>query len=132
MRHRPIMSAPAQAVILGAIVLVGLLLLFEAWRRAHRPEALTARQFARRVAGGLILEVDLLLWLLADLVTRRWSAAAQLLYLFGALLLAFVPIYLAIREAGFVAREYARSRSDLARNLGRQSSGYGNGRNGPA
>ena len=53
-----------------------LLLLFEGWRRARRSEALTRAQFARRMAGGLILEVDLVLWLLADLVTRHWRPAA--------------------------------------------------------
>jgi len=132
MPHRAIMSAPAQAVILAAIVGVGLLLLFEGWRRARQPESLTAGQFRRRLAGGLILEGDLLLWLLVDVVTRGWRPAAQLLYLFAALLLAFAPMYLAIREAGFVARQYARSRADLARRLGQRSQPYEDGRNGPA
>ena len=133
MPHRAILTGSAQTAILVAMVLLGLLLLFEGWRRARRPDSLTPAQFRRRVAGGLILELDLLLWLLADLVTRGWKPAAQLLYMFGALLLAFLPIYLAIREAGFVVRQYARSRSDLVRTLGRRNGGAcGNGRDGPA
>jgi hypothetical protein len=133
MPHRRIMSESAQAAILSAMVLVGLLLLYEGWRRARRADSVTPGQFRRRMAGGLLLELDLLLWLVADLVTRGWKPAAQLLYMFGALLLVFVPIYLAIREAGFVVRQYARSRSDLVRNLGRRTGGAGgNGRDGPA
>ena len=133
MPRRQIMSPAVQAVILVAMVVVALLLLYERWRRARRPEALTREQSARRLAGGLILEADLALWFLADLVTHRWSPATQLLYLFCALLLVFVPMYLAIRETGFVVRQYARHRSDLVRNLGRRSGGpSGNGRDRPA
>jgi hypothetical protein len=119
MRYGPILPGAAQAVLLAAMVGIGPVIFYEVWRRRARPGSVTPEQYRRRLLGGLLLELDLLLWLVADLVIRRWPPAWQLLYLLGATLLVFVPIYLAIREAGYIVRQYARSRSDLVRSLGR-------------
>ena len=51
-----------------------------------------------------LLAVLAVLWLLGDLIMRGWSPAAKLLYLGFTTLLVFAPMYLAIREAGFIVR----------------------------
>ena len=113
----PVFTPFARGVLLAAMVLVGTLLFYECWRRAQRPGSLAPGQFRRRVLGAVLLEFDLLLWLLADLILPRLSTAGQLLYLGGSLLVVFAPIYLAIREVGFIARDYARSRRELVRGM---------------
>jgi hypothetical protein len=119
MRHGPILPGTAQGILLAALIGVGLVIGYELWRRRARPGQVTPEQFRRRLIGGVLLEIDLLLWLGADLLIHRWPPAWQLLYLLGATLLVFVPVYLALRETGYIVRQYARSRADLVRSLGR-------------
>jgi hypothetical protein len=126
----PMLPAGARAVVLAAIVLVGIVIYFEIWRRYRRPGSITAAQFRRRLVGGVVLEIDLILWFIADVVTRGWRPAWQLLYLGGASLLIVVPMYLAVREWGFILRQYARSRSELVRSLGGRAQSNRNGDDG--
>jgi hypothetical protein len=101
------------------LVLFGLYLGYEVWRWLRGNEAgLTRGQFVRRLAGGLLLEGALLMWFLSIPLMRDRRPAEQLLYLLTATLLALVALMLAVREAAFVARQYARWRADLARKMG--------------
>jgi hypothetical protein len=111
----------AQPVLFALILLFGAYLLFEAWRwYAGNSAQLTPGQFRRRMVGGFLLEADLLLWLLANPLMAGRPARERLLYLLVATLLVFIPMLLAVREAAFIMRQYARWRGELARNLGRR------------
>jgi hypothetical protein len=78
---------------------------------------LTPGQFRRRLVGGFLLEADLLLWFLANPLMAGRRASEKLLYLLMACLLVVVPMLLAVREAAFVARQYAHWRGELIRNM---------------
>lgn len=102
------------------LVLFGLYLVYEVWGwYAGNRAQLTPGQFRRRLAGGLLLEIALLLWVLADPLLHGRRPAEKLLYLLFAMLLPVVAMILAIREATFVARQYSRWRSDLSRKMSR-------------
>lgn len=106
----------AQPVLVGLIVVFGSYMTYEVfrWVTGNRAQ-LTRGQLRRRVTGGLLLELDLLLWLFADALMRGRPPAERLLYLLVSMLLVVVPLLLAIREAGFVARQYAVWRRELLR-----------------
>lgn len=116
----PFLPPSARVIVLVAMVVVGLILFYEVARRGSPGRALAAEQFRRRILGGALLEIDLLLWLLADVVARHLSAAGQILYLLFATLFVLAPMVVAIRETGFILREYARRRSELVGSLGRR------------
>ena len=110
----------AQPIILGLMVFFGLYMGYEVWRwLAGNPSMLTPGQFRRRLWGGILLEADLALWLLAVPLMRDRPARERLIYLLVAMLFVLIPMLLAVREAAFVARQYARWRGDLVRSLGK-------------
>jgi hypothetical protein len=103
----------------GALVLFSLYMCWEVWRWLSGNTAmLTPGQFRRRVVGGVILELDLVMWVVANPVMHGHGPAEQLLYLLAAMLFLVIPMLLAVREAAFVVRQYARWRGELVRNLG--------------
>lgn len=111
-----------QPILLAAIVLFGLYMVVEIWRWfAGNRAMLTRGQLARRLTGAVILEIDLLLWFFADLMNLR-PARERLLYLLVATLLVLIPMLLAVREAVFILRQYARWRRELVRSLGQTKS----------
>ena len=110
----------AQPVILGMMVLFGLYMGYEVWRWfSGNPSMLTRGQFRRRIWGGILLELDLALWLLANPLMNGRPVRERLLYLLFATLFVVIPMLLAVREAAFVARQYARWRGELVRGLGK-------------
>lgn len=119
MPRDPFLSLSAQYAIFVLMVLFGLVVLYDVWRWYRRPGSLAREQFRRRMLGGALMEVDLGLWLVADMVLARLTPAWMLAYLGIATLLVFVPVLLAIRESAFIARQYVRSRADLVRGLAR-------------
>ena len=115
------MGLPAESgpVTLVAMVLFGAYMGWEVWRWVTGNRAmLTPGQFRRRMAGGLMLELSLLMWFLANPLMQGRPAREKLLYLLVALLLAVLPMLLAVREAAFIMRQYARWRGELIQNLG--------------
>jgi hypothetical protein len=109
-----------QPLILTAIIAFGLYMAHEVWRWGSGNRAmLTPGQFRRRLAGGIILEADLLLWFLANPLMSGRPPEYRLLYLLTACLLVMVPMILAVREVAFIIRQYVRWRGELARNLGK-------------
>jgi hypothetical protein len=90
------------------------------WLRGNRA-MLTPGQFRRRLAGAVLLETSLLMLFLANPVMHGRRAAEKLLYLLLASLFLILPMLLAVREAAFVARQYARWRGDLVQDLGRET-----------
>jgi hypothetical protein len=107
------------AVLIAALVVFAVYMVYEVlrWFAGNRAQ-LTGGQFRRRIGTGFLLEADLMLWLLADVLLAGRTAAEKLLYLLFALLFLILPMILAVREAAFIARQYARWRSDVVRNLG--------------
>ena len=113
------LPAATQPVTLALMILFGLYMGYEVWRwLAGNRAQLTPGQFRRRVAGGILLEADLLLWFLANPLMQGRPPAERLLYLLTATLLIVIVVLLAVREAAFVVRQYVRWRGDLVRNLG--------------
>lgn len=113
-----------QPLLLVTIVLFGLYTGYELWRwLAGNRASLTPGQVRRRLTGALILEIDLVLWFLADLLMAGRPARERLLYLLAATLLTLVPMILAVREASFVLRQYAQWRKELIRGIARPSTG---------
>ena len=115
-----LVPAAAYPILIGLLAAFTLYLVWEAsrWYGGNKAQ-LTPGQFRRRLVTGILLEVDLVMWLLANTLTRGRSKAEQLLYLLVATLFVFVPMILAVREAAFVMRQYARWRGELARNIGK-------------
>lgn len=112
-----------QPILLAAIVFFGLYMGVEIWRWfAGNRSMLTPGQFARRLTGAVILEIDLLLWFFADLMNPR-PPRERLLYLLVATLLVIIPMILAVRETAFILRQYARWRGELVRSLGQGKTG---------
>ena len=110
-----------------AMLLFGAYMAYEVWRWvAGNRAALTPGQFRRRLAGGILIEIDLAMWLLAKPAFEWMRAtfprpvAPAALYLLTVVLLAAIAMLLAVREAGFVARQYAQWRSELFREMGRR------------
>jgi len=121
------MGLPAytQPFVLGMLLLFCAYLAYEVvrWRGGNRAE-LTVGQFRRRMLGGLLLGLDLLMWYLANplfggLPHTPKMAAWRLLYLLFATLFVLVPMILAVREAAFVMRQYARWKGELIRGVGK-------------
>ncbi|MBI3911803.1 MAG: hypothetical protein HY320_12845 [Armatimonadetes bacterium] len=113
----------AKVAILCGMTAFAAAMLWEVWRWTRRRRSLAVEQFWRRMAVGVVLEIDLLMWLFLDAVVRpggrvhyTWFTLA---YLSTACLLVFVPPFLAIQEMKFVARQYARWRKEIVRNLAR-------------
>jgi hypothetical protein len=110
-----------QPLMLALMILFGLYMAYEVWRWAAGNRAqLTRGQFRRRLVGGILLELDLLLWFLANPLMHGRPASERLLYLLVATLLVLIVMMLAVREAAFVVRQYARWRGDLVRTLGKR------------
>lgn len=119
---KPAAANPAAVAVIGALMVAfGLYMVYEIWRWfAGNRSQLTPGQFRRRVVGGILLEIDLALWLLADFIMPGRSPREKLLYFLFGLLFLIVPMLLAVREAAFVARQYSRWRSDLFRNMAQE------------
>jgi hypothetical protein len=102
-----------------ALVLFGLYMAWEIWRwYSGNRSGLTPGQFRRRVVGGVLLEAALLLWFFANTpIVAGLTVREKLAYLLVAFVLTWIPMFLAVREAAFVARQYARWRADLIRNM---------------
>ena len=112
-----------QPFVLGMLLVFGAYLVYEVarWRGGNRAE-LTVGQFRRRIIGGLLLELDLLMWYVANplfggLPHSPKMAAWRLLYLLFATLFVLLPMILAVREAAFVMRQYARWKGELLRGM---------------
>lgn len=111
----------AYPVLITLLVVFTLYMGWEVWRWfAGNAAQLTPGQFRRRLVGGILLEIDLALWLLADPLMYDRPPREKLLYLLCATLFVLFPMLLAVREAAFVMRQYATWRRDLARNLGKR------------
>ncbi len=108
-------------ISLALAVIFGIYLAYEVWRWfAGNAGDLTRGQFVRRVVGGLFLETTLLMWALANPLMTSRPLPERLLYLLFSVLLALLSMLLAVREAGFVVRQYHRSRRELIQSLARQ------------
>jgi hypothetical protein len=112
------------SISLGLALLFGLYLGYETWRwLTGNPSGLTTGQFRRRLAGGLLLEASLGLWLAEETLLSHGhpapgshaQVAAQLLCLLGAALFTLLALMLAVREWAFLVRQYARMRGDAIR-----------------
>lgn len=127
---RPILPPHGAPLVLAALAFFAAYLVYEVlrWFGGNRAQ-LTGGQFRRRLFAGFVLEVDLMLWLLADPLLAGRPAREKLLYLLFAFLLVFVPVFLAVRETAFIARQYIRWRAEVVRNLG--SASKSEGREGP-
>ncbi len=113
-----------QPLLLATILLFGLYTGYELWRwLAGNRAGLTPGQFHRRLTAAVILEIDLVLWFLADFLMADRPARERLLFLLFATLLTLVPMILAVREASFVLRQYAQWRKELVRGIARPSAG---------
>lgn len=108
-------------IFLAALLLFFTLYLLFEWVRwvGGNRAGLTPGQFRRRMIGGALLELDLLLWLLYPVLISGRPAAEQLLYLLFCVLLIVVAMLLAVREAAFVTRQYVRWRGEMVRNYSR-------------
>ena len=114
-------------VLIALVAVFGLYLPYEIWRWARgNSSELTAGQFRRRLAAGLLLEAALVMWLLGGSLTVHSDPRIKLEYLFLNMLLAMVPMLLAVREAAFVVRQYARGHNELVKRMARDPR-----RNGP-
>ena len=118
-----------QPVVLVMLLLFGGYLLYEVvrWRKGNKAD-LTRGQFRRRMAGGVLLMLDLLMWyaanpLFANAPHNPRTTAWRLLYLLTATLFVLLPMLLAVREAAFVMRQYAQWKGDLLRNMARGETG---------
>jgi len=117
----PILPPHGPPMLVAALAVFAAYMVYEVirWCGGNRAQ-LTPGQFRRRLAGGFVLEVDLVLWLLADPLLAGRPAPEKLVYLLFAMLLVFVPLFLAVRETAFIARQYVRWRAEVVRNLGRR------------
>ena len=108
------MSPLTQLFLVVLLAFFTLYLVYEITRWSRRNAGgLTPGQFRRRICGGVLLELDLLLWLLFDPLMKGRPAREQLVYLLTGVLLAVIPMMLAVREAAFVTRQFVRSRGEI-------------------
>jgi hypothetical protein len=115
------LPGPAIPLLLAFVIFFAGYMGWEVWRWVSgNRSSLTPGQFRRRLAGGIMLEASMLMWLLEGALMRGRGAGERLLYLLVALLLAVIPMLLAVREAAFVTRQYVRWRGELVRNLGQR------------
>jgi hypothetical protein len=122
-RHRVLFPPWMPAVLLGGMLFFALYLGYGCWawsrRGSEAQPGLTREQFVRRLIGGILIEADLVLWLLYDPWARHFAVNQQLAYLSTAMLLVGVVMLLAIREAACVARQGVRMRGQLIREMAR-------------
>jgi cytochrome bd-type quinol oxidase subunit 2 len=113
----PAFLAPAA---LFCMVLFAAYMLWEifAWVSGNKAE-LTSGQFIRRMSGGVMLFAAMLLLMMANqwMDREHHSARERLNYLSWIMILTLVPMMLAVREAAFIARQYARKRAEILRSL---------------
>jgi hypothetical protein len=116
------MPLVSQFFLLTLLVVFGFYLVFEVvrWTAGNRA-SLTLGQYRRRLWGGGLLELDILLWLLFQPVMTSRPAREQLLYLLLCMLLVIVPMLLAVREAAFVSRQFLRWRQEMVHNYDQAS-----------
>ena len=113
-------------VLLVMLVFFAGYLAYEVYRwKGGNQAMLTPGQFRRRMAAGIMLLIDMAMWLAAGLLPTTVDPRVKLLYLSLEMLFAVVPMLLAVREAAFIARQYARWRGDLSRSMGRDSRSNG-------
>jgi hypothetical protein len=90
------------------------------WQRGNQ-SMLDPSQFRRRLLGGALIELMLLIWVLANPLLAGHRPAVQLLYLSAAmlftLLLCMVLMLLALQDRAFVVRQYSRWRGGAAHDL---------------
>jgi hypothetical protein len=103
------------ALLLGGIVLMLILQIWEVRRRVRDPDTLTARQFWRRLITAGILQLVLVMWLVGEPLMRHQSPLARLAYWTAALLLPIGAVFAALREMVEVSRQYNRQRAALFR-----------------
>jgi hypothetical protein len=111
------MPLVSQLFLIALLAFFGFYLVFEVvrWMTGNR-SGLTPGQYRRRLWGGGLLELDILLWLLFQPVMAARPAREQLLYLLICMLFVFVPMLLAVREAAFVTRQFVHQRQEIIRN----------------
>ncbi len=114
-RLLPVAAAPA---VVGLMCGLTLYLGWE-WSNYARGNraGLAPVQIRRRLIGGLLLLTDLAWWLAADVLMSGRTAPERLLLMLLGMLPVPIAMMLAVREAGYVARQYTRSRLDLARKI---------------
>jgi hypothetical protein len=108
------MPLVSQLFLIALLAFFGFYLVFEVVRWLTGNSAgLTPGQYRRRLWGGGLLELDILLWLLFQPVMSTRPAREQLLYLLFCMLFVLVPMLLAVREAAFVTRQFVRWRQEI-------------------
>lgn len=124
------MGVPAAAVpVLWVLIAAfGLYMGWEIWRWVNGNRSLlTSGQFRRRLAGGILLLLDLLMWVVANPLMTGRPARERLLYLLVATGIVFVVMLLAVREASFVLRQYLRWKGSLLRSMAREEGSSSDG-----
>ncbi|MFN3648101.1 MAG: hypothetical protein ACK47B_00865 [Armatimonadota bacterium] len=107
----------ASQLILVLIVIFAIYMAYELWRWFRgNPAELTPGQLRRRLAGAVLLAVSLGLAYMEPL-TAGEPVRVRLAYLLTSLSFAVVALILALREAAFVMRQYARWRTEMLRSL---------------
>ena len=100
------------------LVVFGCYMLWEvyAWFGGNKAE-LTPGQFRRRMAGGIMLFTAMLMLLMGNQWMRGQKPEVRLSYLGWIMLFTLFPVMLAVREAAFIVRQYARKRAEILRSL---------------
>ena len=118
----PLIPPAAEPMIFTVMVFFGAYLAYEAWRwYSGNKASLTRGQFLRRMFTGAIIQLDLLLWLLPNHLSRlvdldrRELALAKIVCVMFAVLLPFAAMILAVREAAFIVRQYVNWRRQIIR-----------------
>lgn len=116
------MPVISQLFLVVLLIFFGIYLVFEVvrWMAGNRA-GLTPGQYRRRLWGGGLLELDILLWLLYQPMISHRPAREQLLYLLVCMLFVIVPMLLAVREAAFVTRQFVRMRREIIHNYERST-----------
>lgn len=101
--------------LLAGILFIGVVLAAELWRY-HADETLVSRgRLVKRLAVGVGLQLVLAMALIGDTVAAHLSPLQQIGYWGACLMGAVTALFVAIHEAGLVARQYARRRAELLR-----------------
>jgi len=112
---KPILPPHAHVLLMFLFLSFSLYMTVEGVRVWRRRTRLTSGQIRRRVAGAVLIETVLVMWIAVDAVTLAWAPERKLLYLFSTVLMMLGAVFLALREASFVFQQYVLARRDLFR-----------------
>ena len=105
----------AKMALLASILLIGVVMALDLWRYYGDDPLVTRRQLVTRLFVGLWLQGVLAMVLIGDRVTAGLPPLQEMAYWGACLLSSFVPLFVALHEAGVVTRQYARRRAELFR-----------------